>query len=541
MEQYLSQLPRIHHPFGEDIPAQPNILILGLGESGMAMARWCLTQGAKVQVHDTRLQDSLSSKVLQNIELLKSLGINSVTFGPEISALELDDVHIVGVSPGMSPLTSPINELLNLEQQGKFVVWGELEFFAQALATLRKTYNYSPKILAITGTNGKTTTTALTGVICERAGKRVAVAGNISPSLLDKFSTYILTPDDFVQLPQYWVLELSSFQLFYSKSFNPTVATVLNITQDHFDWHGDDIHYATSKAKIFGVDTIPVLNRDDSKVMNLLSTERLEKNRTITFGTDAPFEEDSFGIVGDMGLGGFDWLAWAEPIDDEDYSSVKKRRKKGQVQEADPIRIKRLIPADALLIKGRHNATNALAALALAQASGLAMGPLLHALREYRGEPHRVQSVAVINDVEYIDDSKGTNVGATIAALQGLGHGFDGRKKIILIAGGDGKGQDFSPLKSPIINFAKAVVLIGRDAQLIENAIIGGDVQIIRTSNLEEAVNESAKISRSGDIVLLSPACASLDMFKDYAHRAQVFIQAVQELSMTSQMMGESI
>ena len=541
MEQYLSQLPRIHHPFGEDIPAQPNILILGLGESGMAMARWCLTQGAKVQVHDTRLQDSLSSKVLQNIELLKSLGINSVTFGPEISALELDDVHIVGVSPGMSPLTSPINELLNLEQQGKFVVWGELEFFAQALATLRKTYNYSPKILAITGTNGKTTTTALTGVICERAGKRVAVAGNISPSLLDKFSTYILTPDDFVQLPQYWVLELSSFQIFYSKSFNPTVATVLNITQDHFDWHGDDIHYATSKAKIFGVDTIPVLNRDDSKVMNLLSTERLEKNRTITFGTDAPFEEDSFGIVGDMGLGGFDWLAWAEPIDDEDYSSVKKRRKKGQVQEADPIRIKRLIPADALLIKGRHNATNALAALALAQASGLAMGPLLHALREYRGEPHRVQSVAVINDVEYIDDSKGTNVGATIAALQGLGHGFDGRKKIILIAGGDGKGQDFSPLKSPIINFAKAVVLIGRDAQLIENAIIGGDVQIIRTSNLEEAVNESAKISRSGDIVLLSPACASLDMFKDYAHRAQVFIQAVQELSMTSQMMGESI
>ena len=541
MEQYLSQLPRIHHPFGEDIPAQPNILILGLGESGMAMARWCLTQGAKVQVHDTRLQDSLSSTVLHNIELLKSLGINSVTFGPEISALELDDVHIVGVSPGMSPLTSPINELLNLEQQGKFVVWGELEFFAQALATLRKTYNYSPKILAITGTNGKTTTTALTGVICERAGKRVAVAGNISPSLLDKFSTYILTPDDFVQLPQYWVLELSSFQLFYSKSFNPTVATVLNITQDHFDWHGDDIHYATSKAKIFGVDTIPVLNRDDSKVMNLLSTERLEKNRTITFGTDAPFEEDSFGIVGDMGLGGFDWLAWAEPIDDEDYSSVKKRRKKGQVQEADPIRIKRLIPADALLIKGRHNATNALAALALAQASGLAMGPLLHALREYRGEPHRVQSVAVINDVEYIDDSKGTNVGATIAALQGLGHGFDGRKKIILIAGGDGKGQDFSPLKSPIINFAKAVVLIGRDAQLIENAIIGGDVQIIRTSNLEEAVNESAKISRSGDIVLLSPACASLDMFKDYAHRAQVFIQAVQELSMTSQMMGESI
>ena len=476
MEQYLSQLPRIHHPFGEDIPAQPNILILGLGESGMAMARWCLTQGAKVQVHDTRLQDSLSSKVLQNIELLKSLGINSVTFGPEISALELDDVHIVGVSPGMSPLTSPINELLNLEQQGKFVVWGELEFFAQALAALRKTYNYSPKILAITGTNGKTTTTALTGVICERAGKRVAVAGNISPSLLDKFSTYILTPDDFAQLPQYWVLELSSFQLFYSKSFNPTVATVLNITQDHFDWHGDDIHYATSKAKIFGVDTIPVLNRDDSKVMNLLSTERLEKNRTITFGTDAPFEEDSFGIVGDMGLGGFDWLAWAEPIDDEDYSSVKKRRKKGQVQEADPIRIKRLIPADALLIKGRHNATNALAALALAQASGLAMGPLLHALREYRGEPHRVQSVAVINDVEYIDDSKGTNVGATIAALQGLGHGFDGRKKIILIAGGDGKGQDFSPLKSPIINFAKAVVLIGRDAQLIENAIIGGDV-----------------------------------------------------------------
>ena len=541
MEQYLSQLPMIHNPFGESLPAQPNILILGLGESGMAMARWCLTQGAKVQVHDTRTQESLPEKALQNIEQLNLLGVDCVTFGPELVALDLDQIDIVGVSPGMSPLVSPIKELLELEQQGKFFVWGELEFFSQALEALKNTCQYHPQILAITGTNGKTTTTALTGVICERAEKRVAIAGNISPSLLDKFSTYILTADAFAQLPEYWVLELSSFQLFYSKSFNPTVATVLNITQDHFDWHGDEAHYLASKAKIFGLDTIPVLNRDDSKVMNLLPTERLDKNRTITFGTDAPFEEDSFGIIGDMGLGGFDWLAWAEPSDEEEFSSVKKRRKKGQVEELEPVRIKRLIPADALLIKGRHNAANALAALALAQGAGLSMSPLLHALREYRGEPHRVQSIAIINDVEYIDDSKGTNVGATIAALQGLGIGFEGRKKIILIAGGDGKGQDFSPLRNPIANFAKAVVLIGRDAQLIEDVISGVDIQIIRASNLDEAVIESSKITRSGDIVLLSPACASFDMFKDYAHRAQVFIQAVQELSMNSQMMGESL
>ncbi len=535
-------IQQLLHPFGDVGVDTPVILVMGLGESGLAMAKWALSQGAKVRVHDTRSEDQLSEGTLNNVALLKELGA-SVSNGKQIPLAVLEDVSIVAVSPGMSPLVEPMKELL-ANAEGSYRVWGELEFFSQALNALKESKNYIPKVLAITGTNGKTTTTALTGAICQRAGKRVAVAGNISPSLLDKLMECLSNSEEGSSLPEIWVLELSSFQLFYSETFNPTAATVLNITQDHFDWHGDFEHYCESKARIFGENTVAILNRDDSRVMNLLSADKFEKNRVISFGLDAPLEEDSFGIVGDMGLGGFDWLAWAEPSIDEESLGIKKRRKnKNSVQDdAEPLRIKNLIPADALLIKGRHNAANALAALALANSSGLSMGMLLHGLREYRGEPHRVQSIAIVNDVEYIDDSKGTNVGATIAALQGLGsaNGGSTRKKIILIAGGDGKGQDFSPLAVPVGQYAKTVFLIGRDANQIEESLSGVTVEIIKADDLVSAVNEASRKAVSGDMILLSPACASFDMFKDYAHRAQVFHDAVDELSMQFQMTGAS-
>jgi UDP-N-acetylmuramoylalanine--D-glutamate ligase len=217
---------------------------------------------------------------------------------------------------------------------------------------------------------------------------------------------------------------------------------------------------------------------------------------------------------------------------DEDAELEKpKRRRKAVVAEAEPLRLKRLIPADALRIRGKHNALNALAALALARAVGLPLNKLLHGLREYRGEPHRVQSVAVIRDVEYVDDSKGTNVGATVAALNGLGD-TAGSKKIWLIAGGDGKGQDFSPLFDPVQRFAKGVLLIGKDAPRIADALQATGVAIERSETIAVAVKTASERAASGDVVLLSPACASFDQFKDYVHRATVFVSEVEELGM---------
>lgn len=541
---------QIQEPFGAGL-VQPNILVLGLGESGLAMAKWAATQGAKVFVHDTRSEESLSDLARSNAKQLIESGVTSITYGSEIPSEVTQLVQLIGVSPGMSPLQEPVKSLIEAQSSTGYQIWGELEFFSRALQSLKAHENYEPKVLAVTGTNGKTTTTALTGTICSRAGKNVAVAGNISPSLLDKLMMCLtpevvegrsdVTSDGDTELaastlPEIWALELSSFQLFYSNTFNPTAAVLLNISQDHLDWHGDFDHYLEAKTKIFGADTVVILNRDDSRVIALVDAPRFEKSRVVTFGIDAPLEMDSFGIVGDMGVGGFDWLAWVEPDIDFFPEEGKRRRKNKNAEDTEPIRVKRLIPADALLIKGRHNAANALASLALAQAAGMNMGPLLHGLREYRGEPHRVQSIAVIRDVEYIDDSKGTNVGATIAALQGLGlaNGHSDRRKIILIAGGEGKGQDFSPLTESIRRFAKSVILIGRDAGLIRSATASSGIDFVDQQTLEQAVVYASSIAVSGDIVLLSPACASFDMFRDYAHRAHVFADAVQELTMQS-------
>jgi UDP-N-acetylmuramoylalanine--D-glutamate ligase len=322
-------------------------------------------------------------------------------------------------------------------------------------------------------------------------------------------------------LPQVWVLELSSFQLDSSEGFEPTAATVLNISQDHLDWHGSMAAYAVAKARIFGAQALMALNREDAQVMAMrpepvrVKLQKPVERAAVLFGGDMPQRPGDFGIEVTHGM---TWLVRALEADET------RRRRKDAEEE---LHIQRLMPADALRIRGRHNAVNALAALALASSAGCALGPMLYGLREYRGEPHRVEPVAIIHEVEFFDDSKGTNVGATVAALQGLG----ADRRVVVILGGDGKGQDFSPLADPVQRFARGVVLIGRDAPVIREALQGMDVPLHDAADMHAAVQQAAAMARSGDAVLMSPACASFDMFDNYGHRAEVFVQAVAGLA----------
>ena len=517
----------------EGYQAPNRFLILGLGESGVAMAKWCLRNGAEVRLADTREQSSFTERQNVWLEELRIAGLKDICFGPLDESL-LSNIDVIGISPGLSPVQDPTYAFLVKAEQAEIDVWSEIEFFARAISALSRMsqaqeLSYAAAVLAVTGTNGKTTTTALTGQLCERAGKKVAVAGNISPAALDKLMSCLDIADQIVDMPDVWVLELSSFQLVYTHTLNATAATVLNITQDHLDWHGDMQAYAQAKSRIFGIDTVCILNRDDSLVMGLLSEEQKAERAIVTFGSNRPDEQGAFGIEHDLRAGGIDWLVWAE-VDEDVEPKPKRRRKSAVVEEDEPLRLKRLIPADALRIRGRHNALNALAALALARAANLPMNALLHGLRDYHGEPHRVQSIAIVKDVEYVDDSKGTNVGATVAALNGLGSNESG-KRIWLIAGGDGKGQDFSPLREPALRFVKGVFLIGKDGAAIGEAL-GSGIQSTNCGDLISAVQAAASKAVSGDLVLLSPACASLDQFRDYVERAQVFAAEVEELGM---------
>ena len=506
------------------------VLVLGLGESGLAMARWCAVHGAAVQVWDSRevppQADALHQTVPQAV--LRS--------GPLDSAAALAGVQRVLKSPGLAPADERIAPLLAAARAAGIVVQGELALFVEALADLQADRGYSPKLLAVTGTNGKTTTTALTALLVERAGKRVAAAGNIGPTLLDTLAAALQAEDG---LPEVWVMELSSFQLDGVESFEPAAATVLNLSEDHLDWHGSMEAYAEAKARIFGPESsraLMVINRDDPRVAALVpqppSPEAARKakgpkfqpRRVCSFGLNAPTLPGDFGLVEQAGMA---WLVRALPLDE----GLKPRKTdKGEAVE---IHLQQLMPADALRIRGRHNAANALAALALASAVGAPLAPMLHALRDYRGEPHRVEPVAVIGGVEAFDDSKGTNVGATVAALEGLG-AEKAPGKLVLILGGDGKGQDFAPLAAPVARYARAVALIGRDAAAIEAVLGAAGVPLQRHDTLEAATAWCFAQARAGDAVLLSPACASLDMFRNYAHRAEAFVAAVQALAAES-------
>jgi UDP-N-acetylmuramoylalanine--D-glutamate ligase len=567
-----------------------HVLILGLGASGLAMARWCARAGADVTVADTRQQPP------QLVTLQAELPHVAFVAGPFVASLvEGTTVRAVFRSPGLSPeVVAPV-----VEAAKAMGLWqgGELSLFAAALQDLKAQFAYAPQVLAITGTNGKTTVTSLTGQLVERAGKTVKVAGNIGPTLLDTLAEAVAQAQTLVAqqaqdlaeqqaqeaaqamaepagatvavpvaeqdvasdvdsetavdgdadvdadaqegepvlpvaapevkhpmalaLPQVWVLELSSFQLDSSEGFEPTAATVLNITQDHLDWHGSMDAYAAAKARIFGEQGLMVLNREDMHVMAMrpapvkVKLQRPIERACVTFGGDMPQRPGDFGIEV---MNGMTWLVRALEADET------RRRRKDAEEE---LHIQRLMPADALRIRGRHNAVNALAALALASSAGCALAPMLYGLREYRGEPHRVEPIAVVNEVEFFDDSKGTNVGATVAALQGLG----ADRRVVVILGGDGKGQDFSPLAEPVSRFARAAVLIGRDAPLIREVLGLADVPVVDAKDMVDAVSQASALAQSGDAVLMSPACASFDMFKDYEHRARVFGQAVADLA----------
>ena len=483
-----------------------HVLVLGLGESGLAMAQWLARCGARLRVADTRAAPERLAALREVLPDVEFIG------GPFAAGL-LEGIDFVAVSPGLAP-TRELASIIPVAAEKEMPLWGEIELFAQALAHLKTERNYTPKLIAITGTNGKTTVTSLTGLLCKRAGLTVQVAGNISPAALDVLRDAL----EHDTLPQAWVLELSSFQLHTTHGLQADVATVLNVTQDHLDWHGDMDAYAADKARIFGANTIHVLNRDDACVMRMASPLA----PMISFGAGEPEQANCLGLVNENGML---WLTVAVAAEEGE----KKRRKKGSSDEL-PVAINRLMPADALKIRGRHNAVNALAALALCRAIGLPLAPLLHGLREYHGEPHRVELITTIGGVAYYDDSKGTNVGATVAALNGLG-AQQGR--LVLIAGGDGKGQDFAPLAEPVARHARAVLLIGKDAAAIRAAVEQSGVELIDCATLEDAVQRASERAQSGDAVLLSPACASLDMFKNYAHRAQVFADAVREIALS--------
>ncbi|HEY4319188.1 MAG TPA: UDP-N-acetylmuramoyl-L-alanine--D-glutamate ligase [Herbaspirillum sp.] len=498
-------------------------LVLGLGESGLAMALWLDACGVRVRVADTRDEAALAERLAR----LREQAPDAQFVSGELNAALLDGVDFVAVSPGLAPRLE-LAQITAAAAAAEPVIplWSEIELFAQALAALREQREYAPKVIAITGTNGKTTVTSLTAMLCRRAGLSTIMAGNISPAALDTLRQALA--DD--ALPQVWVLELSSFQLHGTYSLQADAAAVLNITQDHLDWHGDMAAYAAAKQRIFGAETVRVLNRDDALVMAMAQGAPALS----TFGSDQPAGLDSFGLVNENGML---WLAVTTPQEElpEKKRVRKDARNQMQLVEA-AVLVNRVMPADALKIRGVHNAVNGLAALALCRAIDLPLAPLLHGLRDYTGEPHRVELVATIDDVEYYDDSKGTNVGATVAALNGLGHG--GRpNRLLLIAGGEGKGQDFAPLAEPLSKYARAVLLIGRDAGLIRAAVETGasasGVELIDCATLEGAVEKAAELARPGDAVLLSPACASFDMFRNYGHRAEVFVEAVREAALS--------
>ena len=570
------------------------VLILGLGDSGLAMAAWMVRYGASVQVWDSRAEPPQLAKMRAELPAAE------FRHG-ELPLEALSGVQLLLKSPGLSPLDARIAPLLALAHQTGVPVLGELGLFAQGLADLKLSRRYAPAVLAITGTNGKTTTTCMTALLVERAGKRVAMAGNIGPSLLTTLSQALdlepaavetpvvaesvaaeieLAPTTmemvdalldeaplpidpplpkgpvFEFLPEVWVLELSSFQLDGIEGFEPTAAAVLNLSQDHLDWHGDMPAYAQAKARVFGEHALMVINRDDAAVEALVPAAVLVKQgrgraakavgrRVARFGLDAPDRPGDFGLVTE---GGMAWLVRAR---EQDETLRRKRTVRPQAASQHPpggaekawggpalsqgdddeeITLQRLMPADALRVRGRHNAANALAALALATAAGCALAPMLHGLREYRGEPHRVEHVATLNGVDFYDDSKGTNVGATVAAISGLGADRAGAK-LVLILGGDGKGQDFAPLAAGVTRYARGIALIGRDAEQIRAALESCGVPMQAHETLEAATAWCLEQAQSGDSVLLSPACASLDMFRNYGHRAEVFVAAVQGLA----------
>ena len=450
-----------------------NILVLGLGDTGLAATRWLAARGARVSVADTRNVPPQGERLRA---LLPDVALHTGPFQPDMLAA----AGMLVVSPGLS-LKEPA--IAHAIASGVEVV-GDVELFARAVHALNRQREQPMKLIAITGSNGKSTVTAMCGEMCRMAKWPTCVVGNIGLPVLEAL---LEVERGNVQAPDVWVIELSSFQLETTSSLNADAATVLNVSEDHMDRYPDLATYAAAKARIFQGQGVQVLNREDAYSMGM----RIPGRQCVTFGLDTP-DNDNLGVCDDELCHGDDML----------------------------------MPIDVLPVTGLHNVMNALAALALTRAIGCPEDAGLRGLTHFKGLPHRVEKVAVINGVTYYDDSKGTNVGATEAALYGMGD-----QKVVVILGGDGKDQDFSPLKAAVDANARAVILIGRDAPLIRQALEGSPVPIHQAATLNEAVTMAHQHALPGDAVLLSPACASFDMFRNYVHRAEVFVAAVQQLA----------
>jgi len=450
------------------------VLTLGLGESGLAMARWLAREGARVRAADSRAAPP-------NADALRVSVPDAELFAGSFPDAAFAGVDLLAISPGVPAQTHAVAAAV----AGGLPLISEIELFAWGV----RKYAPHAKIIAITGSNGKTTTTALTAHLLSAAGVPAVACGNISPSALDALMQALADG----ALPEVWVLELSSFQLETTRSLNAVAATVLNISEDHLDRYADMAAYAAAKARIFTGCRTMVVNRDDACVAAWAGEQWAPPHR-ISFGLDRPSRAGDYGIADG-------WIVRGET---------------------------RLAALADLPLTGLHNAANIMAALALGEAfdeeNGILPQRLLAGLATFSGLPHRVEKVAEIGGVAYFDDSKGTNVGATQAALQGLG------RKVAIILGGEGKDQDFSLLRPALTAHARAVALIGRDARLIAEAVGEVGVPVHFCADLPQATRWCAAQTQPGDAVLLSPACASFDMFRNYAHRAEVFVAAVHAL-----------
>ncbi|MBF0675454.1 UDP-N-acetylmuramoyl-L-alanine--D-glutamate ligase [Pseudomonas sp.] len=437
-------------------------IVVGLGKSGMSLVRHLARRGLSFAVADTRANPPELATLQQEFpDVEVRCGALDVEF-----LCQADELL---VSPGLA-IASPA---LQAAAQRGVKLSGDIELFAREAKA---------PIIAITGSNAKSTVTTLVGEMAAAAGRKVAIGGNLGTPALD------LLADD-VEL---YVIELSSFQLETTEQLNAEVATCLNVSEDHMDRYTDLQAYHLAKHRVFRGARQVVINRDDALSRPLVA----DQLPCWSFGLGRP-DFKGFGLTE---LHGEKWLTF---------------------------QFEALLPVRALKMRGAHNQSNALAALALGHAVGLPLEPMLATLKTFAGLPHRCQWVRELRGVHYYDDSKATNVGAALAAIEGLGADIDG--KLVLIAGGDGKGADFSPLRAPVARYCRAVVLLGRDADQIAGAL-GDAVPQAKVATLDEAVQRCAEMAERGDAVLLSPACASLDMFKNFEERGRLFARAVEGL-----------
>lgn len=436
-----------------------SILVVGLGQTGLSVAQYLAAKGLSFKVADSRTNPS-------GQDALNQLGVSIPTQFGEFNAEFFAEADCLIVSPGIA-ISTPIIQAC--AERGAEVM-GDIELFVREAKA---------PIVAITGSNGKSSVTTLVGLMGEAAHWSAYAGGNLGTPALD----FLNQP-----VPDVYVMELSSFQLETTRSLRAKAATVLNVSEDHMDRYDSYADYAAAKQVVYQGCEVAVVNRDDPLVM-AMPTDGVK----ISFGLDQPNSAHEYGI---REFEGESYLAKGEQL---------------------------LLPIKQMKLPGLHNAANALAALALGEAIGLPFDPMLQTLKSFTGLPHRTQWVRELRGVTYYDDSKGTNVGATLAALAGMPN------KTVLIAGGQGKGADFSSLGEVLARKARALVLIGEDRLKIA-AVAEGQCPYVFAESMSDAVQKAAQLAQTGDNVLLSPACASFDMFKNYGHRGEMFVQAVLEL-----------